>query len=149
MFCARPVVPMNLFRWILPILATISQFTDSGNHFVLGKASYARICRPWMCDVALPFLSQRETLKESMQIILIHLSNHKTSRKGNISNNCQTFGEPTRDGCESILWQTTIDEAKPSTTPFRPDESRFELVPAPPFPQVDHTVTSTECADMD
>jgi hypothetical protein len=49
-----PALPMNLFKWILPILASTLQLTYSGKYSVPGKASYARLCGPRMPDVILP-----------------------------------------------------------------------------------------------
>jgi hypothetical protein len=87
-------------------------------------------------------------LKELMHIILIHLPNNKISSVGNMRTNGQTFKKPTCAEWKPIIWRTTIDNPKPSTTSFRPGESRFELVLAPLLPAVDQAIISSECADM-
>jgi hypothetical protein len=96
---------MNLFKKIVPILAGIPQFADSGKYFVASNASYIGICGPEMRDAAVP----GQTLLELMEIILIHLPNDKASRNGRTRHSCQTFGRATWAGCCLILWQTTTD----------------------------------------
>jgi hypothetical protein len=57
-FSSRPAVPMNSFKKIVPILASTSQLTCLGKHYVPGKASNARIFGPRMRDVTLPSLPE-------------------------------------------------------------------------------------------